>query len=132
MPDFGRLALAIWGEDDDNRTPLQHTYIGQKMKRFRIELRGENFLLNFDGEPRKFGFTLSRYLRAADETIAEKTAAIMARQLPTLQHGLCNDSEDPPRISMPQIKEVNPLLYSLRQKKIRFELLAEEEPLQQP
>ena len=102
------------------------------MKRFRIDLRGENFLLNLDGEPRKFGFTLSRYLRAADEETAEKTAAIMARQLPALQHGLCNDSEDPPRINMQQIREVNPLLFSLRHKKIRFELLAEEEPLQQP
>ena len=102
------------------------------MKRYRIEMRGENFLLNFDGEPHKFGFTLSRYIRAADVAVAEKIATIQARQLPSLKQGLCNDPEDPPRIRMEQIREVNPLLFALRHKKQVFELLAEEEPLPVP
>jgi len=102
------------------------------MKRYCIELRGKNFLLNFDGEPRRFGFSLVRYLRAADESTAEKTAVIQARQLPALKQGLSNDSEDPPLISLVQIREVNPVIFALRQKKLRFELCAEDEPLPQP
>lgn len=102
------------------------------MKRFRIELCGENFLLNLDGEPRRFGFALTRYLQAVDEATAEKTAIIQARQLPALQHGLSNDAEDPPRIRLALIREVNPLVFALRQKKTQFELTAEEEPLEQP
>jgi hypothetical protein len=98
------------------------------MKRFKIELRGENFLLNLDGEPRKFGFHLSRYLRATDVATAEKTAAIQVRQIPTLKRGVCNNSEDPPRISMALIREVNPLLFALCHKRHRFELCVEEDP----
>lgn len=94
------------------------------MKRYRIELRGENFLLNHDGEPRRFDFVLARYLLANDEATAEKTAIIQARQLPALKHGLCNDPEDPPRIELTEIREVNPLTFSLRRKKILFEMLA--------
>lgn len=102
------------------------------MKRYCIELRGENFLLNLDGEPRSFGFVLTRYLQAVDKATAEKTAVIQARQLPALQHGLCNDSEDPARISLVSIREVNPLVFALRHKKVRFQLCAEEDPLPQP
>ncbi len=99
------------------------------MKRFRIELRGENFLLNLDGEPRKFGFHLSRYLRAVDAATAEKTAAIQVRQIPTLKQGVGNNSEDPPRICLQQIREVNPLRFALCHKRQRFELCVEEDPL---
>jgi hypothetical protein len=97
------------------------------MKRFRVELRGENFLLNRDGEPRRFGFTLTRHLRAVDEAMAQKVATIMARQLPSLQHGLSNQSGDPPRILLQQIREVNPLLFAWRHKKLRFELFTEDD-----
>jgi len=99
------------------------------MKRFRIELRGENFLLNLDGEPRKFGFHLSRYLRAVDAAMAQKTAAIQVRQIPALKQGVCNNSEDPPRISLQQIREVNPLVFAFRHKSQRFELRVEEDLL---
>ncbi len=99
------------------------------MKRFLVDLRGENFLLNLDGEPRKFGFTLSRYLRAADAVIAEKKAIILARQLPTLKQVLISDNEDPPRIVLQQIREISPLLFALRRRQPRFELVAEEGPL---
>lgn len=99
------------------------------MKRFWIELRGENFLLNLDGEPRKFGFQLTRYLRAVDEAMAEKTAVIQVRQLPVFRQGVGNNGEDPPRITLQLIREVNPLLFALRSKHQRFELRAEEESL---
>ncbi|WP_020677237.1 hypothetical protein [Geopsychrobacter electrodiphilus] len=96
------------------------------MKRFWLELRGENFLLNLDREPRKFGFQLSRYLRAEDEGLAEKTASIQARQIPVLKQ-VCNNREDPPRVVLQQIREVNPILFALRHKRLRFDLHEEEE-----
>lgn len=101
------------------------------MKRYRIELRGENFLLNLDGEPRRFGFALTRHLRALDEATAEKTAIIQARQLSALQHGLSNNAGDPPRISLTQLREVNPFIFALRQKQVLFSLHVEEESLEQ-
>jgi hypothetical protein len=97
------------------------------MKRFRIELTGENFLLNLDGEPRKFRFRLKRYLRASDEKMAEKTATIQARQIPALKLGVCNNSEDPPRVHLELIREVNPLIFALRQKSQHFVLQVEED-----
>jgi len=97
------------------------------MKRFKIELKGENFLLNLDGEPRKFGFYLKRYLRATDETIAEKTAMIQARQIQPLKRGVCNNSEDPPRVLLKSIRVVNPLLFALRHKSQHFVLQVEED-----
>lgn len=99
------------------------------MKRFLVELRGENFLLNLDGEPRKFGFQLSRYLRAVDVVLAEKIAAIQARQIPVLKQRVGNNPEDPPRIVLQQIREINPFIFALRRKNLHFELLAEEDPL---
>ena len=99
------------------------------MKRFKIELQGENFLLNLNGEPRKFGFFLRRYLRAIDEVMAEKAATIQTRQIPTLKQGICNNSEDPPRVRLKLIREVNPIVFALRHKKLFFELQAEEDLL---
>jgi len=98
------------------------------MNRYKIELLGENFLLNLDGEPRKFGFQLSRYLRAIDQATAEKIAAIQVRQMPALKQGVRNNSEDPPRISLQQITEVNPLVFALYHKRLKFELCVEEDP----
>ena len=97
------------------------------MKRFRIELSGENFLLNLDGEPRKFSFLLKRYLRAIDEKMAEKMATIQARQIPALKQGVCNNGEDPPRVHLKLIREVNPLIFALCQKNQHFVLQVEED-----
>ncbi len=99
------------------------------MKCFQVDLKGENFLLNLDGEPRKFGFTLSRYLRAENAAVAEKTAIILARQLPTLKQVLVGDNEDPPRIIVQKTRGISPLKFAFRRRKPQFELHAEEDPL---
>ena len=34
------------------------------MKRFKVKLHGENFLLNLDGELKKFGFYATKFVKA--------------------------------------------------------------------
>jgi hypothetical protein len=42
------------------------------MKRFKAKLHGENFLLNFDGEFKKFGFYATKFVKAKNPQEAEK------------------------------------------------------------
>jgi len=55
------------------------------MKRFKVKLHGKNFLLNLDGEPKKFGFYATRFVKAEDPQEAEKIAVILTHQNPNLR-----------------------------------------------
>jgi len=42
------------------------------MKRFEVKLHGKNFLLNLDGELKKFGFYATKFVKAENPQEAEK------------------------------------------------------------
>ena len=50
------------------------------MNRFKVQLQGENFLVNCDGEHRKFGFRAQRIIDATDIESARKIAIIRVHQ----------------------------------------------------
>lgn len=99
------------------------------MKRYKIELKGENFLLNFTGEPRKFGFHATKFLKAKTPEDAEKMAIIMIRQTPELRSTATAEGSDPPRIILESIREINSLLFLLKQSSTLLKFHAEDEEL---
>jgi len=76
------------------------------MKRFKVKLHGENFLLNLDGEFKKFGFYATRFVKAETPQQAEKIAVILTHQNPNLRNSVLNEQTDRPAISLEEIKEV--------------------------
>lgn len=79
------------------------------MSRFRVQLRGKNFLLNIDGEPRKFGFSATRIVKALDIDRAKKIAIIRLHQeLNNSDHRFV-ESPDSPKVSIQQIDELGKL-----------------------
>lgn len=97
------------------------------MKRYKVELKGENFLLNLAGEPRKFGFHATKYLKAEDPQIAEKMAIIMIRQTPELRDPIISGQTDRPRILLDSIREINPLHFLLKQRSTLLRFLPEDD-----
>jgi hypothetical protein len=77
------------------------------MKRFKVKLHGKNFLLNFDGELKKFGFYATKFVQAENPQEAEKNAIILIRQNPNLRDTVLNKNTDRPVINMEEIEEVS-------------------------
>jgi hypothetical protein len=98
------------------------------MKRFKVKLHGENFLLNPDGEFKKYGFYATKFVKAENPQEAEKIAAILIRQNPNLRDTVLNENTDHPRINFEEIKEVGSLKYFAKKSttNIRFYLEDEE------
>jgi len=83
------------------------------MKRFKVKLHGENFLLDFGGEPKKFGFYATTFIKAKNPQDAEKIAIILIRQDLNLRNIVINGSADRPTIRMEELKKVNlPIFFS--------------------
>jgi hypothetical protein len=68
------------------------------MPLYRVQLRGENFLLNLTGEPELLGFRVVHYVRAEDEAEAQRTAVILTRQNRELHDRLQNIPANPSRL----------------------------------
>ena len=79
---------------------------GQTMKHFRVSLRGENFLLNFDGQPTKMGFYATRFVQANNPEGAELLAVDLLQGDETLRGAANLRSDHPPMIFADEIDEV--------------------------
>jgi len=99
------------------------------MKRYKIQLKGENFLLNFTGEPRKFGFRATKYLQAKSPEDAEKMAIIMIRQTSDLRDAVISEKSDRPKIILESLREINPLHFLFKKSSTLLTFYAEDEDL---
>jgi len=97
------------------------------MKRYRISIRGNNLLLNIDGEHHRCGFTTTRYVRAADETLARKTALIEVRQNPALKERLFDAGRIIPQICVEAISEIGRFAFWQKRHANSFDFFIEEE-----
>ena len=97
------------------------------MRRFKVKLHGKNFLLNHDGELRKYGFHATKYVKAEDPQEAEKLAIILIRQYPNLRDSILNENADHPTINMEEIKCVNPMQFFLKKSTTGFVFYSEDE-----
>lgn len=76
------------------------------MRLYRVLLRGENFLLNFTGDPELLGFHVTHYVRARDETDAQRIATILVRKNQQLNTALTNTREKVSRLECEAVKRV--------------------------
>ena len=97
------------------------------MKRFKVKLHGENFLLNLDGELNKFGFYVTTFVKAKNPQDAEKIAIILIHQNPNLRDTAVNENTDRPTVNMEEIKEVNFLKFFAKKSTTGFTFYPEDE-----
>ena len=77
------------------------------MKKFRVLVRGENFLLESEGAVKRFGFYTTRFVEALDKDEAERRAVESLRQEDRLRGGVLNDQSDPPMLFAEEIDEIS-------------------------
>lgn len=99
------------------------------MKRFEVRVRGENLLLNIDGEHRRCTFSTTRYVQAEDEAQAAKTALVEVRKLPALKERLFDAGRILPRIEVETVAELGRIAFWRRRGKSTLDFAYEgEEP----
>src|SRR5687768_6172626 len=76
------------------------------MKKFRVFVRGENFLINLDDVEQKLGFYTTKYVEAQNEEAAEHIVMNMLRDDPKLAKGVLNDKSDPPMMYAEEVEEI--------------------------
>lgn len=77
------------------------------MKKYKVLVRGDNFLFDVDGKPKKLGFYTTRFVEAPDEKRAEENAISILRNDSTLQDGTLNDKADTPMLFVEEITELD-------------------------
>jgi hypothetical protein len=97
------------------------------MKRFKVQLHGKNFLLNLDGELKKYGFYATKFVKAESPQEAEKIAVILMHQNPNFRKTVLNGSADPPKIGLEAIKEVSFLKFFAKKSTTGFTFYPEDE-----
>jgi hypothetical protein len=96
------------------------------MGRYQVQLRGENFLLNIDGEHGKFGFTVTRIIKANDPEEAKRTAIIRIHQELNQSPIIVKNIADAPRVYPEQVKELKFFRYLCQKKNADFNFVTEE------
>ena len=76
------------------------------MKKYRVFIRGENFLMDLDGAPQKLGFYTTRFVEAANEEAAENVVMDLLRGDSKLVNNVLNEGSDPPMMYAEEIEEV--------------------------
>jgi acetolactate synthase regulatory subunit len=76
------------------------------MPNYRVEINGQNFLIEMDGRVAKHGFFTTRFVEAADPAAAEHAAVQMIRETQRLRDLVRNDLGDPPVMDVISIVEL--------------------------
>lgn len=97
------------------------------MKKFKVQLHGRNFLLNLDGEFKKYGFYATKFVEAESSKAAEKIAVILIHQNPNLREAVLNESSDRPKIDLEDIEEISFLKFFANKTKTEFSFYPEDE-----
>ena len=77
------------------------------MKKYKVLVHGQNFLLDVDGKVKKVGFYTTRFLEANDDQEAEENAISTLRNDPTLRSGVLNEKSDAPMLYVEEIAELD-------------------------
>jgi hypothetical protein len=76
------------------------------MKKYRVFVRGENFLMDFDNKEQKIGFYTTVFIEAHTEEAAELEAMDLLRHDPMLVSNVLNAKADPPMMFADEIEEL--------------------------
>jgi hypothetical protein len=74
------------------------------MPYYRVFLEGENFWLEIESAPQRFGFYTTRFVEASSEDESGKAAVGLVRSMERLKP--LNHPDDPPQILVREIEEV--------------------------
>ena len=77
------------------------------MNHYRVFLKGQNFLLNVDGTPKRLGFFTTRFVQANNRDGAELLAVDLIRSDTWLRNSVLNERSDPPKIFAEEIDIVD-------------------------
>jgi hypothetical protein len=100
-------------------------------KRFRVLLKGQNFLLSINGEPHKVGFFTTRVVGAStsEEAAARSLNAVwMDERL----ESRTNSPDEPPEVTVEEVQEVPWLFRRLRPPRGFSFYVLDEEPDRTP
>jgi len=97
------------------------------MKRYAVSLMGRNYLFSTNGEPRKVGFSVTKYLKAQDPSEAERIARILVHKDPYLRTAIINEGTDQPVLDLRGVEELGWLRFQLRKSRSGFVFHDEEE-----
>ncbi len=75
-------------------------------KKYKVLVRGDNFLLNLDGKNQKLGFYTTRFVEAQNEEDAEERAIVLLRDDSKLRSGVLNEQSDSPVMFAEEIVEL--------------------------
>jgi hypothetical protein len=76
------------------------------MPAYRVEINGENFLIEMGGRVAKHGFVTTRIVEAAEPGAAEDSAVQMLRDTKRLRDLVRNEPDDPPVMDVTSIVEL--------------------------
>jgi hypothetical protein len=79
------------------------------VKKYRVLVRGENFLMTLDGEDQKLGFYTTVFVEAQDQEDAELKAMDLLRNNEKLVRGVRNPKSDPPMMFVEEIEGLKSL-----------------------
>ena len=77
------------------------------MKKYRLLVRGENFLINLDDEDQRVGFYTTVFVEAKTEEEAELKAIELLRNDRKLLDGVRNPQSDSPMMFVDEIDELD-------------------------
>ncbi|HKL48651.1 MAG TPA: hypothetical protein VJ882_03255 [Desulfuromonadales bacterium] len=100
------------------------------MRKYKITVRGQNFLLPCDGEPQKLGFSQTFYLRAVTPEKAEEEVTSRLARDPYLVQNALNGPGDPFRVVVESVRWAGPLsLFTEGKGRRSFSLEKEEDKM---
>lgn len=76
-------------------------------RKFKVFVRGENFLMNLNDSEERFGFNTTRYVEAINEEEAENLVIDMLREDSTLTVSILNAEDDSPMLYVEEITELD-------------------------
>jgi hypothetical protein len=76
------------------------------MKKYKVLVRGENFLINLEGEDQKCGFYTTAFVEGKGEEQAEQRAMALLRNDKEFRRSVLNEQSDAPMMFVDEIDEV--------------------------
>ncbi len=96
------------------------------MPRYKVYMRGENYLLSLDGEHGKFGFSTARIVKAQSAEEAERIALIRTHQELNSKAYIVNSTPDAPRLKVEKLEQVGLFHFGRKAELQGFPFVSEE------
>ncbi len=102
------------------------------MARYKVLVRGDNFLLSLDGEHAKFGFYATRIVKSETAEDAERIAIIRIHQELNQSDHIIKNTADVPSVKVESTVKIGPFRFIRKQHVRGFSFHREEEVTTDP